>query len=68
MWCAELHRVRDVFLASIGADESQIDGSFREAIRTAREQKSISLAKPAEESYAEYCRQRGSAKRGIGFD
>ena len=42
-WCAELHRLRGVFLAALGADETQIEASFCEAIRIAREQKSISL-------------------------
>ena len=27
-WCAELHRLRAVFLAAIGADEAQIEASF----------------------------------------
>jgi predicted ATPase len=53
-WCAELHRLRGVFLATIGADEVQIEAPFREAIRIAREQKSISLQKRAEKTYAEY--------------
>jgi predicted ATPase len=54
VWCAELHRLRGVFLAAMGADETQIEASFREAIRTAKQQKSISLATHAEASYAEY--------------
>jgi serine/threonine protein kinase len=54
MWSAELHRLRGVFLAAIGADEVQTEASFSAAIRTAKEQKSISLAKRAEESYAGY--------------
>jgi predicted ATPase len=58
-WCAELHRLRGVFLTAIGADETQIEASFCAAIRTAKEQKSISLAKRAEASYAEYRRQKG---------
>ena len=47
-WCAELHRLRGVFLAALGADETQIEASFCEAIRTAKQQKSVSLAKRAE--------------------
>ena len=64
-WCAELHWLRGVFLAAIGADESQIETSFREAIRIAKEQKSVSLEKRAEATYAEYRRQKasGSGKR-----
>ena len=66
-WCAELHRLRGVFLAAMGADETQIEASFCEAIRTAKEQKSISLAKRAEATYAEYRRQKASASEGRGF-
>jgi serine/threonine protein kinase/tetratricopeptide (TPR) repeat protein len=58
-WCAEMHRLRGVFLAAIGANETQIEASFREAIRTAKLQKSVSLAMRAEGSYAEYRRQKG---------
>jgi hypothetical protein len=53
-WCAELHRLRGVFLSALGADKTQIEVSFREAIKTAKRQKSISLAARAETSYAEY--------------
>jgi len=66
-WWAELHRLHGVFLAAIGADESQIENSFCEAIRTAKEQKSVSLAKRAEATYAEYHRQKASALDGRGF-
>jgi glycogen debranching enzyme len=66
-WSAELHRLRGVFLAAIGADEVQIEASFSAAIRTAKEQKSISLAKRAEESYAEYRRLKASGSGGRGF-
>jgi predicted ATPase len=59
-WCAELHRLRGVFLAAIGADEREIEASFCESIRIAKEQKSISLKKRAEATYAEYRRQKGS--------
>jgi predicted ATPase len=66
-WCAELHRLRGVFLAAIDADQTQIEASFCEAIRTAKKQKSVSLQKRAEATYAEYRRQKASAsgKRGI---
>jgi len=57
-WCAELHRLRAVFLTMMGADEAQIEVSFCEAIRIGKEQKSISLAKRAEASYAEYRSQK----------
>jgi hypothetical protein len=66
-WCAELRRLRGVFLATIGADEIQIEASFCEAIRTAKEQKSVPLEKRAEGSYAEYRRQKASASGGRGF-
>jgi hypothetical protein len=65
--CAELHRLRGVFLATLGADEAQIESSFCAAISLAREQKSVSLAKRAAATYAEYCRQKasGSGAQGI---
>jgi len=50
-----------VFLATLGADETQIEASFCEAIRIAKEQKSVSLEKRAEATYAEYRRQKTSA-------
>jgi tetratricopeptide (TPR) repeat protein len=64
---AELHRLRGVFLAATGGDETQIEASFREAIRTAKEQKSVSLQKRAEGAYTEYLRQKASAPRGRGI-
>jgi NACHT domain len=64
---AELHRLRGVFLTRLGADEVQIEGAFCEAIRTAKEQKSISLTKRAEATYAEYRRQKASGLGGRGF-
>ena len=66
-WCAELHRLRGVFLVAMGADEAQIEASFGEAVRIAREQKSISLEKRAEATYSEYRRQKASAAGGRGF-
>jgi serine/threonine protein kinase len=66
-WCAELQRLRGVFLAALGSEEAQIEASFREAIRTALAQKSISLEKRAEATYAEYRRQKpsGSGRGGL---
>ena len=58
-WSAELSRLRGEFLARLGADEAKIEEAFSEAIRTARQQKSTSLATRAETSYAEYRRQSG---------
>jgi hypothetical protein len=66
-WSAELHRLRGVFLATLDAEETQIEASFCEAIRIAREQKSISLEKRAEATYAEYRRQKATASGGRGF-
>jgi Protein kinase domain/NACHT domain len=66
-WYAELHRLRGVFLATLGADHAQIESSFCEAMRIASEQKSISLKKLAEASHAEYRRQKASAFGGQGF-
>jgi adenylate cyclase len=66
-WSAELHRLRGVFFATLGVDETQIEASFCEAIRIAKEQKSVSLEKRAEETYAEYRRQKASASGGRGF-
>jgi hypothetical protein len=66
-WCAELHRLRSVFLATVGVEEARIEASFREALRIAKEQKSISLATRAESSYAEYRRRKATASGGRGF-
>ena len=66
-WDAELHRLRGVFLATLGAKEAQIEASLCEAISTAKEQKSVSLAKRAEATYAEYRRQKASESGGRGF-
>jgi hypothetical protein len=66
-WSAELHRLRGVFLAALGEGETQIEASFCEAIRIAKEQKSISLEKRVEGTYAEYRRQKASGSGGRGF-
>jgi predicted ATPase len=55
---AELHRMRGVFFAALGAEELRVEASFREAITIAKEQKSVSLEKRAEATYAEYRRQK----------
>ena len=64
---AGLHRLRGVFLAARGAEEIQIEDSFCAAIRIAKEQKSVSLEKRAETTYAEYRRQKASGSGGRGF-
>jgi serine/threonine protein kinase/predicted ATPase len=60
LWHADVHRLCGVVLAAMGADEAQIENSFSKAIRAAKEQKSISLAKRAEAIYAEYRGQKES--------
>ncbi|HET9374993.1 MAG TPA: hypothetical protein VFO40_08470 [Chthoniobacterales bacterium] len=62
-----LHLLRGVFLTAMGADEMQIEASFGEAIRIAKEQKSVSLAIRAEATYADYRRQKASGLGGRGF-
>jgi predicted ATPase len=67
-WCsAELRRLRGVFLAALGAAETEIEALFRAAIRIAKEQKSISLEKRAEATYSEYRRQKARGSAGRGF-
>jgi predicted ATPase len=65
--CSELYRLRGVFLAALGAEEAEIEASFSEAIRIAKEQKSVSLEKRAQATYAEYGRQKASGSGGRGF-
>jgi predicted ATPase len=65
--CAELHRLRGVFLTGIGADETQIGASFCEAIRRSKQQKAISLVKRTEETYAGYRSRKASGSGGSGF-
>jgi len=66
-WCAELYRLRGVFLTATGGDETQIEASFCEALRIAKQQKSVSLAERAEATYAEYRSQKAKALVGHGF-
>ena len=63
-----MYRLRGVFLTAIGTEAAQIEASFGAAIRIAKEQKSISLGKRAEATYAEYRRQKASGSRGVDFD
>ena len=67
VYYSHLHRLRGVFLATLGAEEAEIEASFQEAIRIAKEQKSISLEKRAEATYEEYRRQKASGSVGRGF-
>jgi predicted ATPase len=62
-WYGELRRLRGVFLAATGAEETRIEASFQDAIRIAREQKAISVEKRTEASYAEH-RQKAGALGG----
>jgi hypothetical protein len=66
-WCAELHRLKGVFLTAMGADNTGIEAAFCAAISTAKNQKSISLEKRAEGTYAEYRRQKTNGSGGRGF-
>ena len=66
MCCAELQRLRGVFLATLGADEAQIEASFNAAISIANEQKSASLARRAEATYAEYRRRKQESLKEDG--
>jgi hypothetical protein len=66
-WCVEPHRLKGVFLAAMDAEENQIEASFCEAIRVAKKQKSVSLEKRAEATYAEYRRQKASGAGARGF-
>ena len=62
-WCAEMYRLRGMFLAAIGVDEIGTETSFCEAIRIAKEQKSVSLEKRAEATYAESLSSHRDSKR-----
>jgi tetratricopeptide (TPR) repeat protein len=66
-FCAELYRLRGLFLAASGADEMRIEASFQTALRTGKEQKSISMVTRSEATHAEYHRQKVSALGGKGF-
>ena len=63
-WSAELRRLRGIFLATLGAEETQIEASFCAAINTAKKQKSVSLERRADASYSEYRRQKASGSGG----
>jgi serine/threonine protein kinase/predicted ATPase len=58
-WSAELSRLRGIVLMKLGADAAKIDTAFREAIRTAKQQNSVSFLKRAEATYAGYRDQKG---------
>ena len=64
---SELHRLRGAFLVAMGADDRQVEASFRAAIGTARQQKSVSLEKRAEATYAEYLPPKSERVRREGI-
>jgi predicted ATPase len=66
-WSAELHRLRGVFFAALGAEELRIEASLCEALRIAKKQKSVSLEKRVEATYAEYRRQKANASGSCNF-
>lgn len=54
------------FSQGIGAEANQIEVSFCEAIRIARDQKSSSLTTRSEDTFAEYRRQKPDSVRRTG--
>ena len=52
----------------MGAEETQIEASFCEAIRIAKEQKSVSLEKRAEATYAEYRAKKRAGQEDVDSD
>ena len=58
-WCAELYRLRGVFLVAMGTDDAQIEAAFCTALRTVKQQKSISLLKRAGRSKKPVLLKRG---------
>jgi len=67
-WCAELHRLRAVFLAAMFADEANIQASLRAAIRIAKEQKWISLEKRAEEPTRSTVAKKRAGQEDVDFE
>jgi predicted ATPase len=66
-WCAELHRLRGVFLTAMGADTAVIDASFQAAINIAQQQKSTSLAQRAQVTLADYHREKIKVRSSRAF-
>ena len=60
--------MRGASLTALGADETQIEASFCAAISTAKEEKSVSLEKRAEATYAEYRRQKRAGQQDADSD
>jgi predicted ATPase len=65
-WLAELYRLQGVFLSGLGATQHEIEQAFWKALSTAKQQKSISLTKRAEATYAGCCRQNATTPQGFG--
>jgi hypothetical protein len=57
-WCAELSRLRAIFLIELGAEEARIEEGFAKALKIASQQKSVALAARAETSYAKYQQEK----------
>jgi tetratricopeptide (TPR) repeat protein len=57
-WCAELFRLRAIFLIELGAEESRIVDAFSKALKIAKQQKSVALAARAEAAYAKYRQEK----------
>jgi hypothetical protein len=62
----ELYRLRGVFLAAMGADATEVEASFCEAIRIARSRSRFPWHNRAEATYAEYRREKERAVRWQG--
>ena len=52
----------------MGADEANIEASLCAAIRIAKEQKSVSLEKRAEATYAEYVAKERAGQEDVDFE
>ena len=66
-WSAEFYRLGAIFLTAMDADEAEIEREFQAAINTTKQQKSTSLMKRAEATYAEYRRQKAGVLGGHGL-
>ncbi len=60
-WCAEFYRLRGIFLAALGAPESRVETAFSAALRTARGQCAVTLARRAEDTVSAYRRRKQKA-------
>ena len=57
-WCAELSRLRAIFLSELGAEEVMVEEAFSKALKIARQQKSVALAARVETAYAKYQQEK----------